>query len=465
MISGFSDIETAGNQSMKNGIKFLAEFGYQLKVFTFMPEDYPNLQDPEKVFPAGVEFHRLPRILSWVIRLGQKTKDFVGRQRDEARQSEEAQPFGNAGGYLREYNAMGRLFYLFFLFLLYIPVESFRVLAHSLRCRPDLVYGVNCQGAVVASLLGRLLRRPVIIRFHGVSVTEHDLARLRNRLLVLDEISGLTARADAVIVANDGTKGDKILRRLGVEEDKVRFWLNGFDRDDLVLPQGWHAGAFKRELGIEGKKVITMLSRLTTWKRVDRGIRCLHNLLKEPGGIDAVLIIAGEGPARQELEALAQELGVKESVRFLGGVPHKEVSKYYAIADVFLSLYDISNLGNPILEAMYFGLPIITIADGSTDYLLQDNHNALLIRTEDLPDELPVKVKQLLENGSLRRELGRNVKNTFNEKVLSWQERMKLEDRLIKGILGDGNNQSGLLSGIGSRGPGEQSGRKSPKHR
>ena len=72
MVGGFSDIEIAGNQSMKNSIKFLAEFVYQIQVFTFMPEGYPNLQEPGKVFPANVEFHRLLGILSFIIKLGKK---------------------------------------------------------------------------------------------------------------------------------------------------------------------------------------------------------------------------------------------------------------------------------------------------------------------------------------------------------------------------------------------------------
>ena len=160
---------------------------------------------------------------------------------------------------------------------------------------------------------------------------------------------------------------------------RVRFWMNGFDVADLRCPQGWDAARFQAELGLEGKHVLWMISRLAGWKRVDRGIACLANLVQRYGRRDVALLIAGEGGKRSELEAMACRLGVEPFVRFLGAVPHSEVYKYYTIADVFLSLYDVSNLGNPLIEAMYFGKPIVTIDDGSTAALLVNQENAILV--------------------------------------------------------------------------------------
>jgi glycosyltransferase involved in cell wall biosynthesis len=122
-------------------------------------------------------------------------------------------------------------------------------------------------------------------------------------------------------------------------------------------------------------------------------------------------------------------------VRFLGAVPHRDIFKYFSIADVFLSLYDVSNLGNPLLEAMWAGLPIVTIDDRSTDELLQDGESVFLIPHKQLEEQLPLKVRTLLTNESLRRQMAERSKKIAEDKILSWEDRMRLEEDLIQRLI------------------------------
>jgi glycosyltransferase involved in cell wall biosynthesis len=98
-------------------------------------------------------------------------------------------------------------------------------------------------------------------------------------------------------------------------------------------------------------------------------------------------------------------------------------------------MYDVTNLGNPLLEAMYCGLPIASIDDGSTAELLQDGTNAFLVPHEKLETELPQKVALLLTDHSVRSRFIQNVKQVFHEKVLSWRDRMLLEHQLIQRLI------------------------------
>ena len=191
----------------------------------------------------------------------------------------------------------------------------------------------------------------------------------------------------------------------------------------------------KAGLGLDGKRVLWMISRLAGWKRVDRGIACLADLVYRYGRRDVALVIGGEGHKRRDLEAMARRLGVEPFVRFLGAVPHSEVYKYYTIADVFLSLYDVSNLGNPLLEAMYFGKPIVTINDGSTASLLTDPGNAVLVDPARIAEDLPRRVSTLLSDPGLCDALGQAARAAFDRKVLTWQRRMAVEERLLRQIL------------------------------
>ncbi|MEW6409349.1 MAG: glycosyltransferase family 4 protein [Nitrospirota bacterium] len=426
MVSGLAEIEIAGNQSMKNTIKHLSEFGHKISVFSFLPQNYATLQNPKKIFNSGVEFHRLPAGLSYILYAGKNIKDTIGRwgRNGEGRSAQR-----------EEYNFLGRVFYIILLFLFYLPFEFARVSYYFYKKKPDIFYGLNYQGALVASLLARIYRKPVVTRFYGASdIKERELLTLKNRFLCLDIICGMKSYSNAVIMTNDGTRGDKKLKLMGIDESKIHFWMNGLDIDDLVLPAGWEPDKFKEGRGLKGKKIIIMISRLSKWKKVDRGINCVHKLIKAFKMNDVALIIIGEGPEMESLKKLTERLGIKNEVRFIGGVPHREVYKYFTISNIFMTLYDISNLGNQLLEAMYFGLPIVTLDDGSTEDLLKNNYNSLLVKTDDIESELPLNVKKLLDNELWSREIGRNAKKTFEEKVISWKERMRLEDALIRKV-------------------------------
>ena len=76
---------------------------------------------------------------------------------------------------------------------------------------------------------------------------------------------------------------------------------------------------------------------------------------------------------------LARELGVADAVRFEGAVPQADVLRYLWAADAFLSSNDLSNVGNPLLEAMACGKPIVTIDNGATGDLIRDGETGILL--------------------------------------------------------------------------------------
>jgi glycosyltransferase involved in cell wall biosynthesis len=294
---------------------------------------------------------------------------------------------------------------------------------------------LNCQGALAASVLGKIYGIPVVNRFHGTDVTEKNLQTLKDRMILLDQISGLKSGCNAVIMTNDGTKGDVILRALGIDRSRIRFWMNGIDRDDLHVPAASEVENLRSDLGLQGKRVLLMISRLAVWKRIDRGIYCLSEMRKLPGYDDLHLVIVGQGPERENLENYAKSLGVSSCVHFIGKVPHHSISAYYLLADVFLSLYDRSNLGNPLLEALFFGCPMVTISDGSADHLLEDGENAFLVSQSEIETELPRKVKMILDDTTLQAGFRRKATATFQDELVDWKERMLKEHEFIQEVI------------------------------
>ncbi len=132
-----------------------------------------------------------------------------------------------------------------------------------------------------------------------------------------------------------------------------------------------------------GEVVFGHLGRLVPQKHVDRIIEAFAAVRAQ--GLKAQLVIAGDGPERVALEALARTAGVEQAVHFCGRIPETEVGGYFQLFDVFVSAY---SAGLAVMEAMAHGIiALITpearpeielIVDGQTGFITRDFSAAAL---------------------------------------------------------------------------------------
>jgi glycosyltransferase involved in cell wall biosynthesis len=129
------------------------------------------------------------------------------------------------------------------------------------------------------------------------------------------------------------------------------------------------------------------------------------------GGIEVTLRVAGTGPDGARLHALADRLGLGDSVEFLGWVPRAEVGALYAWADVFAGPSITSRtgwveaLGVVFIEASAAGLPVVTTdAGGMRDVVLHEQTG--LIVPERSPAELARALERLAGDPELRARFG-----------------------------------------------------------
>lgn len=144
-----------------------------------------------------------------------------------------------------------------------------------------------------------------------------------------------------------------------------------------VIPTGIELGAYatnprdvRAELGLTDVPVLISLSRVAFEKRIDRVLDAMPRILKAVP--DAVLLIVGDGPARESLEEQAESLDLGTHVRFIGEINHDEVPLYYRAADVFMSASDSEAQGLTYLEAMAAGTKVLALAGEYTNELLSD---------------------------------------------------------------------------------------------
>ena len=146
-----------------------------------------------------------------------------------------------------------------------------------------------------------------------------------------------------------------------------------------------------------GKTLMTVC-RLVPWKGVDALIRLLPQLP------DTRLVIAGDGPIREQLSALAERSGAGERVLFLGDVPHREVAGYLQQADAFVLNSTYEGLPHVVLEAMAAGTPVIATDAGGTGEVVEHNVTGLLVPVGDAA-ALKSAIGRLWSEPSLGRQL------------------------------------------------------------
>jgi len=118
----------------------------------------------------------------------------------------------------------------------------------------------------------------------------------------------------------------------------------------------------------------------------------------------AVLLLAGEGPLRQELQERCRQFGISNSVRFLGHV--RDVSSVYSRADVVVLASRSEGMPLSVLEAYAFGVPVVGTAIPGVAEVVEEGGSGLLVRPED-PAELERALEALLLDPDRRRRMGK----------------------------------------------------------
>jgi teichuronic acid biosynthesis glycosyltransferase TuaC len=198
---------------------------------------------------------------------------------------------------------------------------------------PDGIAGV---------LLGRALRRPVVVTARG-----SDLNIIAQFAIPCRWIRWAAQHADGLVAVSGGLK--QRLVELGILPERVRVLRNGVD---LALFQPHERDAARRSLGFT-RPTLLAVGNLVALKR--------HHLMVEAVALlpDVELVIVGEGPERKAIESLAHDRRVADRVRLLGRVPQERLPEIYSAADLLLLASTHEGWPNVLLESMACGTPVV----------------------------------------------------------------------------------------------------------
>jgi glycosyltransferase involved in cell wall biosynthesis len=209
----------------------------------------------------------------------------------------------------------------------------------------------------------------------------------------------------------------------------IRVIYNGIDNERFLNLQ--KCRDLMSALGISGTDfVLGAVARLDSIKNHPMMIKAFGLIRRKYPY--AKLLIVGDGPERQGLEALTAELGLKGSVVFSGF--REDTERFYALMDVFLLTSFSEGTAMTLLEAMAAGLPCIATGVGGNPEIVKDGETGFIVPSGDeaalaAKIEIYIKNKDLIKNTGLagRRRFEENF--TVAKMASAYQE---IYDRLCK---------------------------------
>jgi len=262
----------------------------------------------------------------------------------------------------------------------------------------DLIKTNQLMGAKQAITAGGLLGVPVVVR-QGYSLVEFkaqakSVGSRRYRRAVAYERKWLS-QADLCQYTTEIAKADAI-ERLGADSRKHVVVPN------YVVDKIWEPPFNQfREVSTNDTFRIGFWGRLAKQKN-------LENVIAACTEANVELFLAGDGPERQALEQQTRQMNVR--VNFLGQVTHEKLSRSMAECDAFIIASHLEGHPKALIEAMFFGMPIIAVDSPGIKALVLDGDTALVGQTSI------ASLKSLIQRArsltaARRRQLAVNARN------------------------------------------------------
>lgn len=255
--------------------------------------------------------------------------------------------------------------------------------------RPDVIHAhspaLNGQAALKAA---RRLGIPLVYEIRAfwedaaVGNLTGTAGSLKYRLTRALE-NHVVAQADAVVTICQGLKDDLVSR--GNDPARISIMPNGVDLALFGEPAPRDA-ALAESLGLGDGSVIGFIGSFYDYEGLDDLIAAMPALVaRQP---DARLLLVGGGPCAEALRAQAEASPAHDAIRFVGRVPHTEVERYYALADVMAyprKKSRLTDLVTPLkpLEAMAQGKLVAASAVGGHRELIEDGLTGRLFAPDD----------------------------------------------------------------------------------
>ena len=222
---------------------------------------------------------------------------------------------------------------------------------------------------------------------------------------------GLLSSA-AILVANSRWTRDRcenLLGELEIESSSEQLRVVPLGADHEFFRPGIDTRAIRERYRLAEGRWLLSVARLTRHKGIDTALQALARLRDQYP--DLRYAVVGEGEERESLEEEARQLGVADRVRFLTGVPDRDLPALYNVAEIYLGVsrlmeQRVEGFGISLAEAAACQVPVVAGRSGGIPEGVRDGETGLLVEAER-PEAVESALRRLLDNAGLRRGLGR----------------------------------------------------------
>ncbi|MBI4246479.1 MAG: glycosyltransferase family 4 protein [Candidatus Rokubacteria bacterium] len=260
----------------------------------------------------------------------------------------------------------------------------------------DVVVGVDLDGFLWAR---RRRGTPYVVALKGIIADElrHERGWVRALLTLQARWERANcARADRVVVPSRYSAAIAA-EVYGVPAERL-----------AVVPEPIDLGAWRRQFAAAGRAsaarpIVLAVARMYPRKRLQDLLAAAARLRERIPSVQVRIV--GDGPEAVRLRRLHVEMGLGDTVVFLGEVPRWTLAVEYVQAHCFCLPSVQEGFGLVFLEAMAAGLPVVACRAGAVPEVVADRRTGLLVNPRS-PDELAAALETLLTNEGLGKELG-----------------------------------------------------------
>lgn len=279
---------------------------------------------------------------------------------------------------------------------------------------PDVLH-VQCFGpnGVYATACSRLTGTPLVISSHGETFAdEHDVFGTTRLLPATLRWAVRQARA----VTGVST--------VVLDDLRDRFGLRG----GVVVPNGVsEAQEAEAELtAVPPRPYVFAVGRMVHVKGFDLLVRAFAEAELDP---DVSLVLGGDGPERQALRILGDELGLGDRLRLPGRLTHPDVLACMAAADVIVVPSRLEAFGIVVLEAWSSGTPVVATRSGGPEGLIEHGESGWLVDNESVP-QLASALRVLTTDPPLRARLAQG--GAQQVRPYTWQRTAAAYERIYR---------------------------------
>lgn len=280
--------------------------------------------------------------------------------------------------------------------------------------------------AVLAVMLGKVLRRPVVLTL--TSSKEHGIYQASAKMTLAGLARAWLRKVDAVAALSQEMRTEA--QAFGIQADRVYVMGNGVDTQIFQPRSDEERRGLRRQLKVDADGMVVCVGRLSKEKNPDGLLHAwemaLPHLTK-----GWKLVLVGDGPMRNELEACVDERKLRDAVLFAG--LQANVESWLGAADVYVLPSHTEGLSNAMLEAMAIGLPVLSTRVSGVRETVEEAGAGLVVdvgQKRQLADALI----RLAKDTSLRSQMGR-AGRTVILKAYSINHVAALHERLYDKLL------------------------------